>query len=169
MRTWRGKTEDGTFAVELQASVLRALDRCCRDAGSAETGGISIGRYSDDLTLAIVREATAPPSDSKRGPSSFVRGVSGLREMLDERWRAAERIFYIGEWHFHPANRVEPSDDDFAQKIEIGQAGEYACKEPLLLILGAAEHEGHRIFRAFVCPAGDAPMEVGRAEENGSS
>jgi integrative and conjugative element protein (TIGR02256 family) len=166
MRTWRGKTEDGTFAVELQATVFGALDRYCRDAGSVETGGILIGRYSDDFALAIVREATPPPMDSKRGRSWFVRGMSGLREMLGRRWRNNERTFYIGEWHFHPANHVEPSGDDFAQMIEISRAREYDCKEPLLLILGASKHEGQRIFRAFVCQADDAPMELhGGAEE----
>lgn len=165
MKTWRGRTGDGTFAVELQASVLGALDRFCRDAGSVETGGILVGRYSDDLALAIVREATPPLTDSKRGRSWFVRGVSGLTEMLSKRWRAKERTFYIGEWHFHPANHVEPSGEDFTQMIEISRAREYDCREPLLVILGAAKHDGRRIFRAFVCQAEDAPMELHREND----
>ena len=151
--------------MEFHASVLSALDRYCRDAGSVETGGILVGRYSDDLALAIVREATPPPTDSKRGRSGFVRGVSGLSEMLGKRWRARERTFYIGEWHFHPASHVEPSGDDFAQMIQISRAREYDCKEPLLLILGASKCEGQRIFRAFVCQAEEAPMELHRAAE----
>jgi hypothetical protein len=165
MKSWRGKTESGTFAVELQAAVLGALDRHCRDAGSVETGGILIGRYSDDLALAIVSEATPPPTDSERGGSWFVRGVSGLRELLGKRWKAVERTFYVGEWHFHPVVRVEPSGQDFAQMLQISQSREYDCKEPLLLILGAGQREGQRVFRAFVCPAGDAPMELLRAQE----
>lgn len=159
MKTWEGRTADGTFAVELQASVLGALDRYCRGAGSVETGGILIGSYSDDFTLAIVREATPPPTDSKQGRFWFVRGVSGLREILGKRWQANERTFYIGEWHFHPANHVEPSSDDFAQMIEISRDREYDCKEPLLLILGGSKHEGQRIFRMFVCPTKEAPKE----------
>jgi integrative and conjugative element protein (TIGR02256 family) len=166
MKTWKGRTADGTFGVELQDSVLGALDRYCHDAGSVETGGILIGRYSDDLALAIVREATPPPKDSTRGRSWFVRGVSGLREMLGKRWSAKERTFYIGEWHFHPANHVEPSSDDFAQMIEISEAREYDCKEPLLLILGATKHGGQRIFRAFVCLAEVEPMELRQAEDD---
>jgi integrative and conjugative element protein (TIGR02256 family) len=164
MRDWKGRTDDGTFAVELQASVLGALDRYCGDAGSAETGGILIGRYSDDLALAIVREATPPPTDSERGRSWFVRGVRGLREMLGKRWRARERTFYIGEWHFHPANHVEPSGEDFAQMLEISRARKYDCKEPLLLIFGASKPAGQRIFRAFVCPAGVTPLELRQAD-----
>ena len=166
MRTWNGRTEDGAFAVALEGSALRALDRYCRDAGSVETGGILIGRYSDDLALAIVREATPPPTDSKRGRSWFVRGVTGLSEMLGKRWRARERTFYIGEWHFHPVNCVEPSRQDFAQMLEISRGREYSCKEPLLLILGAGKREDLRVFRAFVCPANDAPMEFHRANED---
>jgi hypothetical protein len=85
--------------------------------------------------------------------------------MLGKRWRASERTYYIGEWHFHPANHVGPSGDDFTQMLAISQAREYDCKEPLVLIPGARKHEGDRIFRAFVCPAEDAPMELHRAEE----
>jgi len=163
MTTWMGKTEDSTFAVEFQGSVLSALDRYCRDAGLSETGGILVGCYSDGLSLAIVREATPPPMDSKRGRSWFVRGVNGLRDLLGKRWRAEERTFYIGEWHFHPVNHVEPSGDDFAQMLEISHAREYDCKEPLLLILSAGKTHGQRTFRAFVCPAGGAPMELHHA------
>lgn len=160
MNMWRGRTVDGAFAAELEVSVFGALDRYCRDAGSVETGGILIGRYSDDRAVAIVREATPPPTDSKRGHSWFVRGVNGLREMLGKRWQAKARTFYIGEWHFHPASHVEPSSDDFVQMLEISRNREYDCREPLLLILGAGKHGGHRDFRAFVCPAQGVPLEL---------
>jgi integrative and conjugative element protein (TIGR02256 family) len=157
---WKGKTEDGTFAVEFQASVLSALDQYCRDAKSSETGGILIGRYSEDLSLAIVREATPPPMDSRRGRAWFVRGIHGLRDMLSKRWRAAERTYYVGEWHFHPASHIEPSNDDFEQMLKISRSKKYECKEPLLLILGAGEVEGQRIFRAYVCPVNESPLEI---------
>jgi len=163
MKTWSGKTEDGTFAVEFHSSVLSILDRYCRDAGSSETGGILVGRYSEDLSMAFVREATPPPTDSRRGYAWFVRGVNGLREMLNKRWRATERTYYIGEWHFHPATHVEPSSDDFEQMIKISRAREYECKEPLLLILGTRKQEGQRIFRAFVFQAEHTPLKLKHA------
>jgi integrative and conjugative element protein (TIGR02256 family) len=165
MKAWKGRTADGTLALELQASVLETLDRYCRDAATVETGGILIGRHSDDLAIAIVHEATPPPTDSKQGRSRFMRGVNGLSEMLGKRWNAKERTFYLGEWHFHPANHVEPSCDDFAQMIEIGRTQDYDCKEPLLLILGASKHKGQRIFRAFVCPFNDSPRELYCADD----
>lgn len=165
MNAWRGKTADGKFAVEFQPTVLSVLDRYCHDAGSSETGGILVGRYSDDLSLAIVREATPPPTDSQRGRSWFARGVNGLRDLLSQRWRAKERTFYVGEWHFHPADHVEPSAADFAQMRKISNAREYDCREPLLLIFGAGRCEEQRIFRAFVCSGDDKPMEFLREKE----
>jgi integrative and conjugative element protein (TIGR02256 family) len=164
--TWKGRTEGGTFALELEISVLSALDRYCGDARSSETGGVLVGCYSDDLSLAIVREATPPPADSRRGRAWFIRGVHGLRDLLNRRWRAKERTFYIGEWHFHPVSDVEPSPEDFAQMREISQAKQYECKAPLLLILGAGMHGQYRSLRAFVCPADEAPLELLKHEEH---
>lgn len=165
MTPWKGRTRSGAFAVEFPSSVLTTLDRYCGEAGTVETGGILIGRHSSDLSVALVREATPPPSDSRRGRSWFVRGVRGLREMLRDNWQRKERTFYLGEWHFHPASRVEPSHDDFAQMVQIAQAREYDCREPLLLILGARRQKGRRIFRAFVCNGGGIPLEFHNAEE----
>jgi len=95
--------------------------------------------------------------------------VIDKRVVDGKRWRARERTFYIGKWHFHPADHVEPSSDDFAQVIEISRAREHVCKEPLLLVLGAAKHEGQRIFRTFVCPSEKAPLELHRAGKEPSA
>ncbi|MCW5830676.1 MAG: Mov34/MPN/PAD-1 family protein [Deltaproteobacteria bacterium] len=160
MMTWKGKTEGGRFAVELPDTVINALDRYCREAGSSETGGILIGRHSADLSVATVYEATPPPSDSRRGRSWFLRGVNGLREMLHKRWRAVERTHYLGEWHFHPVAHIEPSSDDFEQMIEINNSKDYDCKEPIMLILGTGERQRQRPFRAFVCPDDGPPLEL---------
>ena len=65
MKTCKKQTENGTFAVEFRASVLGAIERYCRNVGSVETGGILVGGYSDDRGIAIVREASPPPPDSK--------------------------------------------------------------------------------------------------------
>jgi integrative and conjugative element protein (TIGR02256 family) len=160
MTTWTGRTSDGTYGLQIEEPVLRALDQMCRDAGVIETGGVLVGRYSADLAVAIVREATPPPTDSRRGRSWFERGVAGLRDMLWQRWRSKERSYYLGEWHFHPAPRVEPSSDDFAQMARIAEAEGYDCKEPLLVILGAGQKGGRREMRAFVCAKGTSPLEL---------
>ncbi len=159
MRDWSGKTLNGMFEVLLPAEVLRALGRHCREANSSETGGILIGHYVEDGSVAIVREATRPPSDSRRGRSWFVRGVDGLSDLLGQRWRSKNRTHYLGEWHFHPADKIEPSATDLAQMSDISRIQTYQCPEPVLLILGAGRTAGVRSFRAFVCPTGSEPLE----------
>lgn len=167
MSAWTGRTSDGTYGLVIEEPALRELDRMCSAAGNIETGGVLIGRYSADLAVAIVQEATPPPADSRQGPSWFNRGVTGLREMLRRRWRSKERTYYLGEWHFHPASRVVPSTDDFTQMVQISHADEYRCREPLLVIFGASKgKEGQRDVRAFVFPAGVSPVEIFPVEES---
>lgn len=161
MTEWAGATADGSYRVLIEARALSDLDRMCQASGQIETGGVLVGYYSSDLSVAVVCEATLPPSDSRRGRSSFVRGIAGLREMFRRRWRSKIRTYYLGEWHFHPARQVEPSSDDVAQMAKIASADEYSCREPILVILCAAHRNARRALRAFVCPRGISPLEFG--------
>ena len=131
------------------APASMSIDRYCTDAGSSETGGILVGHYSEDLSLAIVLEATPPPTDSRRGHTWFVRGVGGLRDMLSKRWRAKERTYYVGEWHFHPAFEPKPSEVDFSSARAIANDQALHCPEPILLIIGGTKKTGYEM-RAFV-------------------
>lgn len=159
MTDWEGWTADGAYGGRTGASVLRALDQMCRDAGDVETGGVLIGRYADDLRVAEILEATMPPPDSLRGHSWFTRGVGGLHALLEKRWRAKRRTHYLGEWHFHPADVIVPSSVDFAQMATIAHADDYRCREPLLLIVGR-DIGSRRSIRVFVCPRGEMPREL---------
>lgn len=165
MKNWKGINDATSGAVELLASAFSVIDFCCRESDPLETGGILIGRYSDDCNTAIILEATPPPPDSERGHSSFVRGVTGLTELLNERWQDQDRSYYLGEWHFHPSTVVEPSPEDFAQMLAISRARDYQCKEPILLIIGKEKYEGHLNFRVFVLSAERAPQEIHRLPE----
>ena len=161
MTSWSARTKDGSHSLIVDADALREIDSICSAAGDIETGGVLIGRYSANGTTATILEATAPPSDSQQGHTWFNRGSAGLRKTLQQRWRNKERSYYIGEWHFHPAAHVVPSADDFSQMAQIANANQYKCREPLLLIFGAAKNQsGQRVVRAFVCPAGDLPIEL---------
>jgi hypothetical protein len=73
---------DGIFGIVIEPKVIRQIDRLCIAAGDSETGGILIGRYTEDRSTAIIAEATPPPPDSRQGHSWFVRGVAGLAELL---------------------------------------------------------------------------------------
>lgn len=160
MNAWSGRTMDGLFGVVIDGAQLLAMHGMCSAAGGVETGGILIGRYSDDGAVAHVTEVTPAPADSTRGATWFVRGVAGLRAALARRWKGKVRTYYLGEWHYHPVATVVPSHDDFRQMGLIATADAYRCREPLLLILGAAGKEGgERSTRVFVCPVGREPCE----------
>ncbi len=99
-----------------------------------ETGGILIGRYSSSLKIVYINELSNPPADSKAGFCWFNRGVKGLREYLEKKWIQNEE-YYLGEWHFHPANVPEPSLTDIAQLKRISWDKRFNCKEPILIIV----------------------------------
>jgi len=160
MKEWSGWAKDGTHGCQISASVVRSLESMCRYAGDLESGGILIGRYADDAMVAHVTEATPAPNDSRRGRTWFARGVEGLRELLETRWRARQRAHYIGEWHYHPAQVVVPSTVDFSQMSMIALSGDYRCPEPILVIAGRPVGRGSRAMRVFVCPSGESPKEI---------
>jgi hypothetical protein len=124
-----------------------------------ETGGILVGRYTADELTAVVSEALPPPKDSAHGRSWFHRGVAGLRGLLVKRWESQVHTYYIGEWHYHPANVVEPSGDDLAQMYGINADPRYRCRQPVMLIVGQARNGDERPVRAFVFPRGQSHIE----------
>lgn len=146
------------FGLCIEARAWKLLDRCCRRAGDAETGGVLVGFYAPALDVACVTEASGPPADSERGRTWFRRGVAGLESLFRRHWSAARRRHYIGEWHYHPAADIEPSPDDLEQMASISRSPKFQCSEPIMVIVGASVPGGSRRFRAFVFPR-DTPYE----------
>ncbi|WP_416383787.1 Mov34/MPN/PAD-1 family protein [Pseudomonas aeruginosa] len=106
----------------------------CVRAGTHETGGILIGKYSSDGSVALISEITSHPKDSISSSVTFQRGTIGLRELLTARWD--EGFHYVGEWHYHPGGSPEPSGPDMHTMRSIATNSKYSCREPILIILG---------------------------------
>lgn len=151
----------GRFQLLLGYEAIAKLKEYCTLANDRETGGILIGAYSSDLGTATVSEVTPPPEDSKAGNTWFVRGVRGLRAMLATRWKRADRRYYVGEWHYHPASTIAPSTQDFEQLKAIASSPEYDCSEPLMLIVGRPGEP--QLMRAYVSPRGKDVVELDRS------
>jgi hypothetical protein len=151
------------YSLRISVESYRQIERECSRSGSLETGGILVGHYTIDNSTAVVTEVLPPPSDSDRGSSWFHRGVAGLRGFLASRWKGEIRTFYIGEWHYHPARVVEPSDDDLAQMQAINADARYHCREPVLIIFGQGVNGCQRPVRAFVFPHGEPFIEFEQA------
>lgn len=123
-----------SITVEIGVSVLTRVIALSAKAHPKETGGILIGRISDDGRAAIVLEATAAPPDSKSTRTSFYRGTKGLQKLLTERWSCGES--YLGEWHYHPNGSGDPSSPDVFQMLAIARSPKSQCPEPLLVVCG---------------------------------
>lgn len=123
-------------AVRLSRRALDVIRKQALVSGRDETGGILIGRYHNDGSIAVVTGATAGPTDSVSGTTWFQRGVRGLRELLRDRWPRGE--YYLGEWHSHPGGAPDPSRDDFREMRSISIDSSYRCPKPLLVIAGTS-------------------------------
>ncbi|QKK07480.1 MAG: Mov34/MPN/PAD-1 family protein [Planctomycetota bacterium] len=129
------RSSDRRFGVRLSQAVVSSMLEQCLRSGKNETGGILVGRYSEDLSLAIVSRACPSPSDTRAGRRWLVRGVSGLATLLADLWGRG-REHYLGEWHFHPFAPPTPSGADIQQMKSISRSKQYQCREPVLLIIG---------------------------------
>lgn len=125
---------DRRFGIHLPKHCLRSmLEWAARDYPK-ETGGVSLGKYTPSLELAVVTEVSGPPEDSKKARSGFWRGIVGLQTLIRRLWK--DQQYYLGEWHVHPDGPPSPSTTDHDQMRAIAEDSSYQCPEPILLILG---------------------------------
>jgi len=132
---------------------MKIILELCKRAQNQETGGILVGAYNENFSVAVATRATEPPSDSRAGNAWFRRGISGLKYLLDRLWQT-KREFYLGEWHFHPFAEPEPSSTDLNELRKIAKTGAYSCPEPVMLIIGG-DPQKKWSARAFVFPNGE--------------
>lgn len=123
------------YSVIFDKRILLQVLQLCKEKMPLETGGILIGRYSEDGTKANIQSISGPPKDSKHGRYSFYRGVKDLTSKLSDLWTSTGE-FYLGEWHFHPNSRPVPSPTDIKQMKKIAKDSKYHCPEPILFIIG---------------------------------
>ena len=79
-----------------------------------ETGGVLVGGFDIPARTVYVGAALGAPSDSMEWPTSYIRGVKGLRAVLAKiKKSTGECLSYVGEWHSHPRGCGDgPSRDD---------------------------------------------------------
>jgi integrative and conjugative element protein (TIGR02256 family) len=135
------RSADGCFALRIPGKLLeRMLEQCAR-TGHRETGGILVGRYSEDHRVAEVTAVSGSPSDSSSCRTSFVRGIKGLGRWLRKLW-SGHRDYYLGEWHFHPGAMPQPSEVDSSTMFGIAGSEVCKCPEPILFLIGDSVSEG---------------------------
>lgn len=129
---------EGIYNVILPYNEFEKIQKYCNDAKPCETGGILIGKYSEDCTIALIQDATFPPRDSRHKRACFFRGRDNLIEKLNEAW--VQGCYYIGEWHYHPNSLPTPSLTDLYQMRILATDEKLNCPEPILLIIGERDY-----------------------------
>ena len=150
-------TPDRRFGIRIPRRLLHQVQGWCANTPGRETGGLLVGRYTDDHTFAVVTEVLPAPIDSRAGPTWFIRGVEGLTSELGRRWKLGQG-YYLGEWHYHPGGKATPSSRDIDQMRSISASEQYACPEPVLLIVGGVL--GAFEARPYVFPANSEFTEL---------
>jgi len=79
-----------------------------------ETGGILLGSYDSERKIIYVCDSLFAPTDSVEGPTSFERGIEGLKDKYERYVNITDhQLLYIGEWHSHPEKcAINPSNYD---------------------------------------------------------
>jgi len=126
------KSDDTNLEIVIDPQVFKNIFEECSKWENLETGGILIGAYFDNR--AIISEMTGPPRDSIHEPANFYRGIVGVQQLLDEKYKQGERL--VGEWHYHPNNSPEPSKIDDATMHEFSQDEKLNCSEIISIIAG---------------------------------
>ena len=99
-----------------------------------ETGGIFIGFESTKKEIVIL-EASGPGPKAIMTPTRFERDVEYCQKKLEEASvKLGIRGLYVGEWHFHPSGRNEPSPLDIKSLHEIAKQKNYATDHPVMII-----------------------------------
>ena len=96
------KAESGTWHVHVHQRAASKIRTEVERWPSVETGGVLMGRLSEVSRTVHVVDVLAAPEDSKRSASSFVLGTIGLRQHIENYFKAAGwSLHCLGTWHSH--------------------------------------------------------------------
>lgn len=107
--------------VTIHAIASNALDA----SPPLETGGLLFGERDDAARAITIGSASGPPPDSVHSHTRFIRGMSGVDDLVDMLGHASdsERWTYLGDWHSHPGGIAELSSKDRRTAKELANDG----------------------------------------------
>lgn len=112
-------------------------------AAPRETGGILVGRWTDDCIL--IQHASGPGPNAMHSRSRFVRDGDFAQRFLEEVVAASSGQYdYVGEWHSHTA-WFGPSPLDRLSMMHVARNPGYANAEPILGLCIRARNQQWRL------------------------
>ncbi|MEJ7737039.1 MAG: ThiF family adenylyltransferase [Chitinophagaceae bacterium] len=105
--------EGSGWELRLINGLRQRLLKQCKKHKPNETGGILIGICNYKTKTIHVFDTIQAPSDSKSCATSFIRGIAGLPQKVDQiKDSTGGLIGYVGEWHTHPTQLEALSERD---------------------------------------------------------
>jgi integrative and conjugative element protein (TIGR02256 family) len=134
------------WEIIIDTTVIKKISSARLSKLPYETGGILIGGYDFVWKKIYVVDTILSPPDSEETPTSYIRGMVGVQQRLEEiNQRTAGHLKYIGEWHSHPENyHLDMSEDDIKLFKEIKAYMNESGYPPLMLIAG--DNESYQVF-----------------------
>lgn len=142
------ESQNKYYGVRISNRNMQRLYDLCTASYPYETGGVLIGKYSDDLKSAEISTITGPPEGSKQTRHTFIRSAKNTISLLKESWKIKQ--YYLGEWHYHPGASPHPSGLDRTTMIKLSENEALHCPEPVLLIIGGKPSDWHHYIGVYV-------------------
>lgn len=97
------KTEDkNKWQVRIHKNVIEKIEGDVAKWPGVETGGVILGRYSEQCKVFNVVDVFPAPTDCVRSSAEFILGRSGLKNALNRYAKESGGALYcIGTWHSH--------------------------------------------------------------------
>lgn len=105
-----------------------------------EFGGLLLGRYSNNNKTVVI-EDTLLPKKYQSSRYSFERGPEGVKESLEQHYKATPSLIYVGEWHTHPDSSAIPSLTDLKAMNELANDTNVLIDNPVLMIFEIKKHK----------------------------
>ena len=134
--------EYNEWTIKISTSVENRMRFLRSEKLPNETGGILIGSFDFFRKICYVVDILLAPIDSKEYPTAFIRGSKGLKKQIEcvEKFSMGN-LYYIGEWHSHPNNNTNASDDDRVLLKSISEFTNAECIPGVMIIVGEDDYQ----------------------------
>ncbi len=125
----------GEVRIVVLSDVIARMKQEAIRVGDLETGGVLLGKWSDDGKTLTVTEATSPGPHAIHQEHGFIRDREYCQGQIDRIHSASTgTIDYIGEWHRHGRLGTTPSPTDRESILGLVESSNYDLETALLII-----------------------------------
>ncbi len=127
--------------VTLAVSTVAVLAKYRQStSASKEAGGMLLGRIIDSGTDLVIDEATEPTESDQSGRTFFYRCKDPAQPKVNSAWEESRRTRnYLGEWHTHPEDDPQPSEQDLHNWNRISREAKRDYETLVFVIVGRSK------------------------------